>query len=157
FETIGSRVGPATGDIQSMDWQVPIDLETERARARVTVIDGSGNSASALSSGKFDVWPLPIINGADYIEGSKPELRLSGRFFRTNETEIWVDGKRLKKIRFEEKFDTGKGTSKKVSSFDKKLHKRLPVRKRVKIEVRIPKSGQVSPTFEFKRKLPPTT
>ncbi|MFY9610545.1 MAG: S8 family serine peptidase, partial [Blastocatellia bacterium] len=157
FEPIGSTLGPASGDVQSFDWQIPIDLQTERARARVTVMDGSGNSASALSNGKFDVWPLPIITGVEYIEGSKPELRLSGRFFRNGETEIWVDGTKLKKIRFEEKFSTGKGTSKKVSSLDKKLHKRVPIRKRVMIEVRIPKSGQVSPGFEFKRKLPPTS
>ncbi len=157
FETIGSLLGPGSGDVQSFDWQIPIALQTERARARVTVVDGSGNSASALSNGKFDVWPLPIITGAEYIEGSKPELRLSGRFFRNGLTEVWVDGKQLKKIRFDEKFSTGKGTSKKVSSLDKKLHKRLPVRKRVVIEVRIPKSGQVSPGFDFKRKLPPTS
>ncbi|HSO76910.1 MAG TPA: hypothetical protein VLU47_18940, partial [Blastocatellia bacterium] len=155
FESIGSLAGPGSSDVQSFEWQIPIDLQTERARARVTVIDGAGNSASALSNGKFDVWPLPIITGAEYIEGKKPELRLSGRFFRNNLTEIWVDGTQLKKIRFDEKFSTGKGTSKKVSSVDKKLHKRLPVRKRVMIEVRIPKSGQVSPGFEFKRKLPP--
>jgi subtilase family protein/Big-like domain-containing protein len=155
FETIGSLPGPGSSDVQSFDWQIPIDLQTEKARARVTVVDGSGNSASALSNGKFDVWPLPIIVKAEYIEGSKPELRLSGRFFRVDETEIWVDGKQLKKIRFDETFATGNGTSKKISSKDKKLHKRLPIRKRVTIEVRIPKSGQVSPGFEFKRKLPP--
>ena len=100
---------------------------------------------------------MPIITGAEYIEGKKPELRLSGRYFRNDLTEIWVDGKQLKKIRFDEKFSTGKGTSKKVSSLDKKLDKRVPVRKRLTIEVRIPDSSQVSPGFEFKRKLPPAS
>jgi hypothetical protein len=122
----------------------------------VTVIDGSGNSASALSSGKFDVWPLPIITGVEFIEGKKLELRLFGRNFRIGDTEIWVDGAPLKKISFLEKAETGKGTSKRVSSKDKKLNKHVPIRKRVMIEVRTPKSGQVSPGFEFKRKLPQT-
>ena len=54
----------------------------------------------------------------------------------------------------DEKYYTGEGTSKKVSSVDKKLSKRFPDRTWVKIDVRIPKSGQISPQFEFKRKKP---
>jgi hypothetical protein len=157
FQTIGSPMGPSSGDVQSFEWEIPIDLQTEKARVRVTVIDGSGNSASTLSTGTFDVWPLPIINGAEYIDGEKPALRLSGRFFRNDETEIWVDGKQLKKIRFEDRYYTGKGTSKKVSSVDKKIHKRVPVKQEVSIEVRLPESGQVSPAFVFKRKRAPTS
>jgi hypothetical protein len=156
FETIASLVGPASGDVQTFDWEIPIELDTDKARARVTVIDGSGNSASAESNGKFDVWPLPIITEVEYFDGDKPELRLSGRFFRNDETEIWVDGKKLKKIRFDGKYYTGNGTSKKVSSVDKKVKKRVPLHEEVAIEVRLPKSGQVSPTFVFKRRRPPT-
>ena len=156
FETIASLVGPSTGDVQTFDWEIPIEIESNEARARVTVIDGSGNTASAASNGKFDIWPLPIINEVEYLDGDKPELRLSGRFFRNDETEIWVDGKKLKKIRFEGRYSTGHGTSKKVSSVDKKVKKRVPLHEDVSIEVRLPKSGQVSPTFVYRRRRPPT-
>ncbi|MEK6302496.1 MAG: S8 family serine peptidase [Acidobacteriota bacterium] len=155
FQTIGSLFGPSSGDVQTFDWEIPIDLQSDRARARVTVIDGSGNTATAASNGKFDVWPLPIITEVEYFDGDKPELRLSGRFFRPDETEIWVDGKKLKKIRFESKFFTGNGTAKKISSVDKKVKKRVPLHQEVSIEVRLPGSGQVSPTFVYKRRRPP--
>jgi subtilisin family serine protease len=156
FETIGTVFGPGSADVQNFDWEIPIELETDKAKARVTVIDGSGNSASAVSNGKFDVWPLPIINEVEYLDGDKPELRLGGRFFRNDETEIWVDGKKLKKIRFEGRYYTGNGTSKKVSSIDKKVKKRVPLHQEVTIEVRLPASGQVSPAFVYKRRRPPT-
>ena len=157
FQTIGSLFGPGSGEMQTFDWEIPIDLQTDDAKARVTVIDGSGNTATAESSGKFDVWPLPIITEVEYFDGDKPELRLSGRYFRQGETEIWVDGKKLKKVRFESKFFTGNGTAKKVSSVDKKLKKRVPLHEEVSIEVRLPASGQVSPAFVYKRRRPPTS
>ena len=157
FQTIGSLFGPGSGEMRSFDWEIPIDLQTDNAKARVTVIDGSGNTATAESSGKFDVWPLPIITEVEYFDGDKPELRLSGRYFRQGETEIWVDGKKLKKVRFESKFFTGNGTAKKVSSVDKKLKKRVPLHEEVSIEVRLPASGQVSPAFVYKRRRPPTS
>ena len=158
FNTIGSLFGPASGDVQVFDWEIPIDLQSEQTRARVTVVDGSGNTATAASNGKFEVWPLPIITEVEYFDGDKPELRLSGRYFRPDDdTEIWVDGKKLKKIRFESKFFTGKGTAKKVSSVDKKIKKRVPLHEEVSIEVRLPGSGQVSPAFVYKRRRPPTS
>jgi hypothetical protein len=94
------------------------------------------------------------MNGATYFEGDRPEFQLLGRNFRADETEIWVDGTQLKKIRFDEKYNTGDGTYKRVSSIDKKLSKRFPDRQFVTIEVRLPRTGQISPTFEFKRKKP---
>jgi len=130
-------------------------LETERAQVRITVYDGANNSASAVSGGKFDIWPLPIITEVEYRIGDKDELRLSGRFFRNDESEIWVGDKQLKKVRFEGRYYTGNGTSKKVSSFDKKLSKRVPAHQTVMIQVRLPQTGQASPTFEFKRKRVP--
>jgi hypothetical protein len=156
FQTIASLVAPSSGDLQSYDWQIPIDLETDRAQVRITVYDGANNSASAVSGGKFDIWPLPIITEVEYRVGDKDELRLSGRFFRNDETEIWVGDKQLKKVRFEGRYYTGNGTSKKVSSFDKKLSKRVPAHQAVMIQVRLPQTGQASPAFEFKRRRLPT-
>lgn len=154
FQEIVSMTAPGSGDTQSYDWQVPTDLQSVKARLRITVYDGAGNSAATSSRARLEIWPMPIINEAAYVEGDRPELQLKGRNFRTDETEIWVDGTQLKKIRFDDKYSTGDGTFKKVSSVDKKLNKRFPNRKWVKIEVRLPKTGQVSPTFDFKRKAP---
>jgi len=154
FQPLATLDYPASSDAQSYDWPVPADLMDTKAQLRITVYDGAGNSAVGLSQNSFEIWPMPIINEAQYFEGDKPELVLSGRNFRPGETEIWVDGVQLKKIRFDERYYTGEGTSKKVSSVDKKLSKRFPDRTWVKIEVRIPRTGQVSPQLEFKRKIP---
>jgi hypothetical protein len=70
------------------------------------------------------------------------------------ETEILVDGLRLKKIQFKDQYFSGNGTSKRVSSVDKKIFKRVPDRTLVTVEVRLSRTGQVSPGFDFKRKKP---
>ena len=82
------------------------------------------------------------------------EIELQGRNFRIGETEIWVEGLPLKKIQFKDQYFSGNGTSKRVSSIDKKLFKRVQAGALVTIEVRIPKTGQISPGFDFKRKKP---
>ncbi|MEK6323471.1 MAG: S8 family serine peptidase [Acidobacteriota bacterium] len=154
FQQIVSLTAPSSGDSQSYDWQVPADMVTGKAKVRITVYDGAGNSATVTPNKNFEIWPMPIINDATFTEGDRLEIELAGRNFRINETEIWVDGLPLKKIQFQDKYFTGNGTSKRVSSFDKKLHKRVPDRTWVRFEVRLPKTGQISPGFEFKRKKP---
>ena len=154
FHEITTLIAPSSGDQQTYEWPVPADLSDDKAKLRITVYDDAGNSAQAVSQNAFEIWPMPIINSAIYFEGDKAELQLSGRNFRIDETEIWVDGVQLKKIRFDSKYFTGDGMSKKVSSVDKKLHRRFPDRTWVKIEVRIPTTGQISPQLEFKRKIP---
>ena len=72
------------------------------------------------------------------------------------ETEIWVSGLALKKLRYEEKHLTGDGMYKRVTSVDKKLTKRVPDRTWVKFEIRVPRTGQLSPGFDFKRRKPLT-
>jgi hypothetical protein len=154
FQQIVSLTGPSGGDTQSYEWPVPADMGTGRAKVRITVFDGAGNSALAASKGNFEIWPMPIINDAIFTEGDKPELELVGRNFRGDETEMWVDGTPLRKIRWKDKYFTGNTTYKRISSADKKLGKRVPDRTWVKIDVRLPKTGQISPTFEFRRKKP---
>ena len=61
---------------------------------------------------------------------------------------------RLKKIQFQERYFTGNGTSKRITSADKKLFKRIKTGEWVTLEVRLPKTGQISPGFDFKRKKP---
>jgi hypothetical protein len=156
FQSIATVESPGAGDTQSYEWQVPSEWSTTKGRLRITVFDGAGNSATTMSRDKIDIWPMPIINGASYFEEDRPEFQLQGRNFRADETEIWVDGIQLKKIRFDEKYYTGDGAYKKVSSKDKKLNKRFPDRQWVKIEVRLPRTGQVSPIFQFKRRKPLT-
>ncbi len=154
FQQLVSMTAPSSGASQSYDWQVPADMVTGKAKVRITVYDGAGNSATAVSSGNFEIWPMPIINGATFTEGDRPELELAGRNFRTDGTEIWVDGVPLRKIQFQDKYFTGNGMYKRVSSFDKKLTKRVPDRTWVKFEVHLSQTGQVSPSFEFRRKKP---
>ncbi|HSB11546.1 MAG TPA: S8 family serine peptidase, partial [Blastocatellia bacterium] len=126
FQEIITTVAPGSGDTQSYDWQVPAELMSVKGRMRITVYDGAGNSATTTSRDKFEIWPMPIINEVTYNEGDRAEVELKGRNFRPGETEIWVDGVQLKKIRFDDKYSTGDGTFKKVSSVDKKLNKRFP-------------------------------
>lgn len=154
YETIADITAPTIGDTQSFDWQVPVDMDSQKAKVRVTVYDGAGNSSAAASKNNFDIWALPIINAAAYNEGDKPEFELSGRNFRVSETEIWVDDMPLKKIQYVDKYFTGNGTYKHISSFDKKLNKRVPDRTWVKVFVKVPRTGQVSPAFDFRRKRP---
>lgn len=152
FQQIISLTAPSSGQNQTYDWLIPITLATDKARVRLTIYDGSGNAASVTSSGKFEIWPLPIITAVEYNEGDKDELELSGRFFRKGETEIYVSGKKLKKVFFEDKFKEGDGTYRKVKSKDKKLTKRVPLREDVTIEVKLPATNQSSPGFAFKRR-----
>jgi hypothetical protein len=89
-------------------------------------------------------------------EDGRNELEVYGRKFRVGDTDIMVDGVLLKKTKFQEKCDDPDGSCKKVSNFDKKLLKRLPEGQFVDIQVAIGSTGQVSPTFTFKRKRPKT-
>ena len=152
FQQIINLTAPSSGELQSYDWQIPAALFTDRAKVRITVYDGSGNSAAITLAGKFDIWPMPIITDVSYNDGSKPQLEISGRNFRNDEIEIYVDGKQLKKTRWDDKFYEGNGMSRKVFSADKKLNKRVPLHQDVMIEIKVPKSGQVSPAFEFRRR-----
>ncbi len=155
FQQIISLVAPPSGETQRYTWQIPIDLATDKAKVRITLFDGSGNSATVTSSGKFEIWPLPIITEADVKEDDERqtlELQLTGRNFRNNQTEIYVDGKKLKKVKFEDKFSTGDGTFRKVSSFDKKVKKRFPWHEDVVIVVKLKETGQESPGFTFRRR-----
>jgi hypothetical protein len=154
YEEIVSSTAPSNGDTQSYEWQVPAEMVTGKGKLRITVYDGAGNSATAATTKNFEMWPMPIINGAAYVEGDRPEMQINGRNFRSDETEIWVSGIALKKLRYEEKYYIGNGMYKKVSSVDKKLNKRVPDRKWVTFEIRVPRTGQVSPGFDFKRKRP---
>lgn len=154
YETIADLTAPSVGDTQTYDWDVPVDMESQKAKVRITVYDGAGNSAATTSKNNFDVWALPIINSVTYNEGDRPEFELSGRNFRNGETEIWVDDVPLKKVQYVDKYFTGNGTYKHVSSFDKKLNKRVPDRTWVKVVVKVPRTGQESPAVDFRRKRP---
>jgi subtilase family protein len=152
WQQIASIVGPSSGSDQSFDWQIPIDLQTEKAKVRVRVYDGANNVAVAESRGSFDVWPQPIITDVTYNDGDKPELVLSGRFFRFGETDIYIDGKRMKKLRWDDKFYTGQNTYRRVSTVDKKVAQRVPLHQDVVIQLTFETTGQSSPEFVFRRK-----
>ncbi|HKP12527.1 MAG TPA: Ig-like domain-containing protein, partial [Blastocatellia bacterium] len=142
---------PSSGENQKYDWVVPVDMSTLKAQVRVTVYDGAGNSATAVSGGNFDVWPLPIITAVVYNDDTPANLEVTGRFFRNDETQIWVNGVQLGKVFFQDKFYEGQGMSRKVFSKDKKLFKRVPVKQDVEVVVKLPKTGQASPAFLYKR------
>jgi hypothetical protein len=154
FQEIVSTNAPSLGDTQTYSWQVPADMDTGKGKIRVTVYDGAGNSSSAVSNKNFEIWPMPFINDVTVNEGDKPVLELSGRHFRIDETEIWVGDTPLKKIQYEQRYFTGDGTYKHVLSKDKKMNKRVPDRTLVRIQVVLPRTGQISPPFDFKRKKP---
>jgi hypothetical protein len=142
---------PSSGENQKYDWVVPVDMSTLKAQVRVTVYDGSGNSATAVSGGNFDVWPLPIITDVVYNNDTPPNLEVTGRNFRNDESEIWVNGVQLGKVYFLDKFFTGQGMSRKIFSRDKKLFKRVPVKQESEVVVKFPRTGQVSPSFLYTR------
>lgn len=154
FQQIINLTAPSSGESQSYDWQIPASISTDRAKVRITIYDGAGNSAAITSAGKFEIWPMPIITEVTYNDGSKPQLEISGRYFRNDEVEIYIDGKKLKKIRWDDKFYEGNGMSRKVFSADNKLNKRVPLHEDVMIEIRVPKVGQISPAYEFRRRRP---
>src|SRR5262249_48492766 len=60
---------PSSGQQQVYNWQVPGELSTQRGKLRLTVFDGAGNSASAISTGKFEVWAMPVITRVQYDFG----------------------------------------------------------------------------------------
>jgi hypothetical protein len=142
---------PSSGENQKYNWVVPVDMATLKAQVRVTVYDGAGNSATAVSGGNFDVWPLPIITNVVYNDGTPANLEVTGRYFRNDETEIWVNGKLLGKVYWQDKFYEGQGVSRKVFSKDKKLNKKIPVKAEVDVVIKLPKTGQESPAFTYKR------
>ncbi|MFY9555230.1 MAG: S8 family serine peptidase [Blastocatellia bacterium] len=154
FQQIVSLEAVSSGDTQTYNWLVPADMVTGKSRVRVTIYDGAGNSSTATSRENFDIWPMPIINGATVTEGDRISIELAGRNFRIGETEIWVDGVQLRKLQYIDRYFTGNGTYKRVTSVDKKLHKRVPDRTWVTLEIRLPRTGQISPSFEFRRKKP---
>jgi hypothetical protein len=154
YQEIVSNTAPSSGETQTYDWQVPAEMVTSKAKVRITVYDGAGNSATAASNKNFEIWPMPIINDAVFTEGAKPGLELSGRNFRSAESEIWVSDIGLRKIQYEDRYFTGNGTYKHVLSFDKKLSKRVPDRTWVRFEIHNPTTRQVSPGFDFRRKKP---
>lgn len=157
YEEITSSTAPSNGETQSYAWQVPAEMITSKARVRVTVYDGAGNSSTTTSNKMFEIWPMPIINDAVFTEGtegSKPSIELHGRNFRPGQTEVWVNNMALSKIKYEDRYFIGNGMYKRVASLDKKLTKRIPERTWVKFEIRMPRTGQVSPGFDFKRKKP---
>jgi hypothetical protein len=154
YEVIASSTAPSSGDTQSYEWRVPAETVSGKAKVRITVYDGAGNSASAVSRKNFEIWPMPIINGATFTEADRLSIELAGRNFRPGETEIWAGGIALRKIQYQDRYFTGNGMYKRVTSFDKKLNKRFPDRTLVKLEIHIPRTGQVSPGFNFKRKIP---
>ncbi len=153
WQEIVTLVGPGSGEDQTYEWQIPAAVFTDKARVRMTLFDGAGNATVMLNDGKFDIWPMPIITQVTFNgdDSDKPELELKGRNFRIGEAEIYVDGVRLKKIRYAEDSD-GNGMCRRISSVDRKLNKRAPLRKEVSIEVRVPRTGQVSPAFTFRRR-----
>jgi hypothetical protein len=146
--------GAQQWESQIYQWQVPAAMMSSKAKVRITVYDGAGNSATVSSNKNFVIWPMPIINGATFTEADKPSIEIAGRNFRPSETEIWVADVPLKKLKYEDRYFTGNGMFKRVTSLDKKLTKRIPDRTWVKFEIRVPRTGQVSPAFDFKRKKP---
>jgi subtilisin family serine protease len=154
FQPIADLLAPSSGEDQTFDWQVPAEMSTQKGKVRITVFDGSENSASVSSNGKFEVWPMPVITAVEYhfgVDGGKDELEVSGRNLRTKDTKILVDGKQLAKIKFLPRWDIGDGFSRKVFSVDKKLAKRIPGKTLVEIQVLIGTTDQLSAGFGFKR------
>jgi len=154
YQEIASTTAPSIGETQTYDWQVPADMEAGRAKVRITVYDGAGNSSTGASTKNFEIWPMPIINAASFTEGERPFVELAGRHFRAGEMEIWVGELSLRKLQYDDRYFTGNNTYKRVVSVDKKIHKRVPDRTWVKFEIHIPATGQVSPGFDFRRKKP---
>jgi hypothetical protein len=154
FLPLATIVAPSTDEQASFDWPVPAALSTIKGKLRITVYDGAGNYATTVSTGKFQIWPLPIISKVDYntLKGGRAELVIAGRAFREGQTEIYVDDVEIGKLRYYDKFDEGDGTFYKIISNDKKLDKRVPVGKWVNIIAKLPQTGQTSPPFAYKRK-----
>jgi hypothetical protein len=159
FQEMVELIAPSSGEVQKFNWEVPVALSTDKGgRIRITVYDGAGNATSKTSVGRFTVWPLPIITDATFVTGTdgKSSVDISGRSFRKGNTEVYVDGILLKKIKYDDKCDE-QGRCKKLSSLDKKIKNRFPEGRLVNIQIKIASTGQNSPKFEFKRKKPKPT
>ncbi|MEW6206913.1 MAG: S8 family serine peptidase [Acidobacteriota bacterium] len=155
FQPIATIVAPSSGVDQQYDWPVPASLDTQKGKFRIKIFDGAENFAEVISNGKFEVWPIPIINDADFDEnaGKKGQLEVFGRNFRRDDCEIYANGKKLKKLDFSERC-ADSGICKKVSSNDPKIHKRVKKGQFTTIVVRVKTTGQTSPEFRYKRKSP---
>ncbi len=153
FETIATIVAPSSGMDQQYDWQVPAALDTSKGKFRIKVLDGAGNSAEVTSGGKFEVWPIPIINSAEFDAntGKKGQLEVFGRNFRKDDCEVFANGKKLKKLDFSERC-ADSGICKKVSSNDPKIHKRVKKGEFTMIVIKVKTTGQTSPEFRYKRR-----
>lgn len=156
FEQLGLIIAPSSGQEQTFTWQVPASLATTKGKIRVKVFDGAGNTAAATSTGLIEVWPTPIITDLkfDPSVGKNGQLEIFGRNFRLDQTQVFADGKKLKKIVFTEKCDTETGLCKKVSSNDKKVSKLVPEGKFTSFVIKLTQTGQASPEFRWKRKKP---
>jgi hypothetical protein len=157
FEQLGLIIAPSSGEDQTFTWQVPASLSTDKGKVRVRVLDGAGNSAAATSTGQIEVWPTPIITDIQTVgTGKKLKLEVFGRNFRMDQTEVFANGKKMKKILFNEKCDSETGLCKKVTSNDKKVNKLVPEGKFTNFIIKLTKTGQNSPEFRWKRKKPKT-
>jgi hypothetical protein len=159
FQTLASVTGPGSGEQQSYGWEVPASPTSTKCKVRITVFDGAGNSATATSLARFEIWALPIIKSIDLVTNKKGkgELQISGRDFRLGETEVYADGTKLSKVKFTEKCDSDTGICRRLSSLDKKLNKKVPEGQFTKFVVVLPRTGQASPVFSWKRKKPKAT
>jgi hypothetical protein len=154
FIQLASIPGPTSTSTQRINWTAPPGLQTNRGKFRVSVFDGSNNIGTANLVGKFQVWSPPVITSVNYrvLADGRKEFEVGGSNFRLDGSEIHIDGVLLKKIKFFEEDDNGDGTFKHVYSYDKKLHKRVPEGKTVNVVVKLPRTGQTSEAFQFKRK-----
>jgi hypothetical protein len=154
FRQLAAISGPGPANPQNFAWAIPLNSATNKGKIRITVFDGSNNTGSFVLGGKFQVWGIPSISDAEYktLTDGRQEFGISGANFRPGETEIHVNGVLLKKTKFFAEDDKGDGTFDAVYSYDKKLHKRLPLGTFVTVVVKLPRTGQESAPFQFKRK-----
>jgi hypothetical protein len=151
FADIFSVIAPGSGPDQSYLWQVPASPSASQAALRITVSDGAGNSASA-TSGIFQIWGLPLIGSVTFNPngGSRGELIINGKNFRKDEIQVSANGLQLRRLSLESP-DPQSGTFARIVCDDPKIRKRLPAGQPVDIVVAIPRTGQLSPSFQFTR------
>jgi subtilase family protein len=156
FLPIVTIEAPSSGEQQEYEWQVPAALSTTKGKVRIKIFDGANNSVEVISTGKIDVWSLPIVTDVTYETrpNGNGQLEVFGRNFRMGETQVYVDGKKMKNIEFNDKCDGADGTCKKVSVNDKKIHKYVKEGEVVVVTIRVTRTNQISPEFRFKRKKP---
>src|SRR5262249_4634369 len=151
FAEIFRVIAPGGAPNQSYTWQVPASLSAVEASLRITVSDGAGNSAAA-TSGLFQIWALPPISSASFNPNAGPpgELILNGKSFRKDEAQVLVNGIVLKRLSLQSP-DGQPGIFARIVCDDPKIRKRIPAGLPVEIVVTIPRTGQVSPSFQFTR------